>query len=176
MLPEISRLKELFALSLPAWEIFLRGSVIYLSLVLLFRFVARRDVGAVGIADLLIVVLIADASQNAMAGEYKTIADGLLLIVTLIGWSVLLDWLAYHLPWFARLTVASKLLLIDDGKILKRNLRKEFITVEELYAKLRSYGVEDAMEVKKAYLESDGEITVLTKRDQPDSPPKEMKR
>jgi uncharacterized membrane protein YcaP (DUF421 family) len=146
------------------WEIILRGSVIYLSLVLLFRFVVRRDVGAVGIADLLVLVLIADASQNAMAGEYKTIADGLVLICTLLGWNLVLNWMSFRFPKLRKLVEADKLLLIDDGKILMRNLRREFITEEELQAKLRSYGIEDIGAVKRAYLESDGDITVISKK------------
>jgi uncharacterized membrane protein YcaP (DUF421 family) len=154
-------LRELFTLSLPVWEIILRGSVIYLSLVVLFRFVVRRDVGAVGTADLLVLVLIADASQNAMAGEYKTLADGLLLICTLLAWNLLLDWIAFRFPKLEKFLAAEKLLLIDQGRILRRNLRREFITLEELQAKLRGHGIDDVADVKQAYLESDGDITVI---------------
>lgn len=156
-------LQELFSFSLPVWEIILRGSVIYLSLVLLFRYVIRRDVGAVGVADLLVIVLIADASQNAMAGEYKTLADGLLLICTLLGWNLLLDWAAFRFPRIRQLVEADKLLLIDRGQVMKQNLRKEFITEEDLLAKLRGYGIDDVRDVKKAYLESDGDITVVSR-------------
>jgi len=162
----MDQLGELFKLSLPLWEIIVRGSVIYLSLVALFRFVVRRDVGGVGIADLLVIVLIADASQNAMAGEYKTLADGLVLICTLLGWNLLLDWLSYRFPKIRRLVEADKLLLVENGRILERNLRKELLTEEELYAKLRSYGLEDLTEVKKVYLESDGDITVISRHPQ----------
>ena len=163
----MEHLHELFKLSLPLWEIILRGSVIYLSLTLLFRFVARRDIGAVGIADLLVIVLIADASQNAMAGDGKTLADGLVLICTLLGWNLLLDWLAFRFPGMRRLLEADKLLLIDRGRLMKRNLRKELITEEDLLAKLRSYGIDDIRDVKTAYLESDGNITVVSSLGQP---------
>ena len=161
----MDKLLELFTLTLPVWEIFLRGSTIYLSLVVLFRFVVRRDAGAIGTADLLVLVLIADASQNAMAGDYRSIADGLVLVFTLIAWNRTLDWLAFHFPRLGKLFEADKLLLIRDGKIMWRNLRKELITEEELKAKLRSHGLESATEVKQAYLESDGEITVIARND-----------
>ena len=110
-------------------------------------------------------MLIADASQNAMAGEYTTIADGLVLILTLIAWNLILDWLPFRFPRLRRLLEADKLLLIRDGKIQRRNLRREFISDEELYAKLRGNGLESVAEVKQAYLESDGEITVVAKND-----------
>ena len=158
----MEHLHELFKLSLPLWEIILRGSAIYLSLTLLFRFLVRRDIGAVGIADLLVIVLIADASQNAMAGDGKTLADGLVLICTLLGWNLVLDWATFHSPRMRRLLEADKLLLIDRGRLMTRNLRKEFITEEDLLAKLRSYGIDDIRDVKTAYLESDGNITVVS--------------
>ena len=163
----MDQLRELFSFSLPVWEIVLRGSVIYLSLVLLFRFVVRRDVGAVGVADLLVIVLIADASQNAMAGEYKTLADGLVLICTLLGWNVLLDWAAYRFAWIRKFVEGDKLLLVENGRLVHRNLRKQLITEEELQAKLRGYGIEDLSEVKKVYLESDGDFTVISRHPQP---------
>lgn len=159
----MDQLRELFTFSLPVWEIVVRGSAIYLGLVVLFRCLVRRDIGAVGIADLLVLVLIADASQNAMSGDYKTIADGLVLICTLMGWNLLLDWAAYRYPRLARLVQPDKLLLIEHGKLLKRNLRREFITSEELDAKLRAYGIEHVADVERAYLESDGDITVISR-------------
>lgn len=163
----MEKLFGLFTLTLPIWEIVLRGSTIYLSLILLFRFVVRRDTGAVGTADLLILVLIADASQNAMAGEYKTIADGLVLIATLIGWNLLLNWLAFRFPRLRGLVEADKLLLLRDGKMQRRNMRRELITEEELLAKVRGHGLEKLDDVRRAYLESDGEITVIPRGPQP---------
>jgi len=147
------------------WEIVVRGSAIYLSLWAIFRFVVHRDVGAVGIGHILVLVLVADAAQNAMAGGYHTVGEGLVLIATLIAWNVLFDWLAYRFPAFARLAQPSPMVLIRNGRYLRRNMRREFVTVEDLEAKLRSFGVDDVKQVAKATLESDGEITVV-RRDQ----------
>lgn len=66
-------------------ELLLRGSLMYWLLFLLFRFVLRRDTGSIAIADILLLVLIADASQNAMAGGYNTVAEGAVLVGTLVG-------------------------------------------------------------------------------------------
>jgi uncharacterized membrane protein YcaP (DUF421 family) len=156
--------RALFGLSLSPVEIILRGSAIYWFLFLVFRFVIRRDVGAVGVADLLILVIVADASQNAMAGEYKTVSDGMLLVSTLIGWNVLLDWLSFRYPAFRRFAQSPPLRLVKNGRILLRNLRKEFISEEELWGKLREAGVDSLEQVKDAYMEADGQISVITKR------------
>jgi len=157
----MDRLAELFTFSIPVWEIVLRGSVMYLGLFALFRFVARRHAGALGITDLLVLVLVADAAQNAMAGEYRSINDGLLLVATLVAWDLLIDALAYRFRIFARLAEPPPLLLVRDGKVMQRNLRRELMTTEELAAKLRAAGAQHFSEVSRAYMESDGEITVI---------------
>jgi len=93
----------------------------YWLLFLLFRFVVRPDVGAVGIADILVLVLVADAAQNAMAGEYRTVSDGAVLVVTLIGWTLLLDWLALRFRWFNRFAEPRPLPLVRDGRVMRAN-------------------------------------------------------
>ena len=78
---------DAFALQMNPLELVLRGTAVYWALFLLFRFLLRRDAGSLGIADILLLVLIADASQNAMAGGYDSVGDGLVLIATIAGWN-----------------------------------------------------------------------------------------
>lgn len=155
---------ELFGLSVPVWEILIRGTAVYWFLFLVFRFVIRRDVGAVGIADILLLVIVADASQNAMTGETHSITEGLILVSTLIAWNVLLDWLSYRFELVGKLAQPSPLVLFRDGHYQRRNMRREFITEDELWSKLRQQGVESIEEVKSIYLEPDGEISVIKLR------------
>src|SRR5262245_29045605 len=76
-------------------ELFIRGTIMYFTLLLLLRIVVRRRMGSLSVSDLLLLVLIADAAQNAMAGEYKSLPEGVVLCGTIIGWSYALDWLAF---------------------------------------------------------------------------------
>ena len=154
-------LANLFEFSMDPVELILRGTLIYWLLFLLFRLVLRRDVGSIAIADVLVLVLIADASQNAMSGGYETVADGAVLVGTIAAWNWLFDFLTYRFPAVRRLIQAKPLRLIENGKLLRRNLRKEMITQEELMAALRREGVEQVDQVKLATMESDGEITVV---------------
>jgi len=96
-------LAGLFDMTMSPGEIVMRGTAIYWFLFLIFRFVLRRDIGSVTIADVLLLVLIADAAQNAMAGEYKTVSEGMLLISTIVAWNYVLDWGSYRYPAFRRL-------------------------------------------------------------------------
>jgi uncharacterized membrane protein YcaP (DUF421 family) len=152
---------ELFRLSVPPLELVVRGSAMYLFLFVVFRFVVRRRVGSIGMADLLILVIIADAAQNGMSGEYKSVTDAFILVSTLLGWNLLIDWLNFHVPALRGVLEPPPLLLIEDGRVLWRSLRRENLTEDELATKLREQGVRTHAEVAKAYMEPDGQITVL---------------
>jgi uncharacterized membrane protein YcaP (DUF421 family) len=146
-------------------EIFLRGSIVYIAIFFLLRIVLKRQSGAVGITDLLVVVLIADAAQNAMADDYHSIPDGILLVATLIFWSYFLDWLGYRFPQVQRFIHPPPLPLVRNGQLLRRNLRKELITEGELMTQLREQGIADLKTVRSAYMEGDGYISVIKHED-----------
>jgi uncharacterized membrane protein YcaP (DUF421 family) len=152
---------DLFQIHVPVLELVLRGTLVYWLLFCIFRFVLRRDVGAVGIADVLLLVVIADAAQNAMSGGYQTFSEGAILVLTIAGWNWLLDFLSFHFVAVRRFTTPSRLALVRAGVLQRRNLRREYITIEELQEKLREQGIEKLSEVKAAYLEGDGQISVV---------------
>lgn len=152
---------DLFGFSVNPVEIFVRGTVIYWFIFLLFRFLLRRDIGAIGITDVMLIVLIADAASNGMSGGYDSITDGCILIATIVGWSYALDWVSFHSPVIRRFMQPPPLALIQNGKLQRKAMRSELITLEELQAKLREQGIENLDEVKIAHLEQDGEISVL---------------
>jgi uncharacterized membrane protein YcaP (DUF421 family) len=154
--------QALFAFSVSPLELVVRGSAIYAFLFAVFRVLLRRDVGSIAVADVLLLVLIADAAQNAMAGEYRSISDGIVLVSTIIGWNVLIDWLAFRFERVRKLIEPRALPLVRDGRILHRNLRQEMVSVEDLLAKLREHGVEDVAQVRLAHLEGDGEVSVTS--------------
>jgi uncharacterized membrane protein YcaP (DUF421 family) len=152
---------SLFALSASPLEIMLRGSVMFWLLFIIFRFILRRDIGSVGVSEFLFVVIVADASQNAMSGDAKTIADGVLLIATLVFWNFSLDWISYKSKFIRRITEAPPILLVKSGKLQLKNMRREFITREEIFAKIRQQGLERLEQVKEMRLEGDGEISII---------------
>jgi uncharacterized membrane protein YcaP (DUF421 family) len=160
--------RSVFFPSVGVAEIFLRGTIVYLFLFFTLRLL-RREVGAIGISDLLLVVLIADAAQNAMSSDYKSITEGLILVGSIAFWDYFLDWLGYRFPGVRRLIRPAALLLIKDGRMQRRNMRQEMITEEELMGQLREHGIERIEEVKKSYMEGDGRISVITNGSKGDS-------
>ena len=155
---------EIFGLTVPPLELVVRGTAMYLFLFLLFRVVIRRRVGVVGMADILILVIVADASQNAMSGEYKSVTEGAILVGTIIAWNMAIDWLNFHVPALRGWLEPPPLPLIHDGRVLHRNLRQEYVSEDELRAKLREHGVDDVRQVAKAHMESDGQISVIKRQ------------
>jgi uncharacterized membrane protein YcaP (DUF421 family) len=142
-------------------EIFLRGSVVYLALFFMLRFLLKREAGTLSTTDLLLVVLIADASQNAMSSDYKSVPEGLLLVGTIVFWSFFFDFLGERYPVIGRLLHPPPLELVRNGRMIRNNMHKELITKEELMSQLREQGVEHLSEVKRAYMEGDGHISVI---------------
>ena len=146
-------------------RLILRGSLIYLGIFALMRFVLKREAGTIGLPDLLMTVLIADAAQNAMAVEYHSITEGFMLILTIVFWNYTLDWLGQRFPRMARLLHPPPLPLVKDGRLLRRNMRRELITEEELRSHLRQQGITEFAQVQAAYMEGDGQISIIPRED-----------
>jgi uncharacterized membrane protein YcaP (DUF421 family) len=113
------------------------------------------------------VVLVADAASAGLTGDMHTIPDGLLLVATILLWSVALDALAYRWPRLGTLLKARSKMLIEDGRLNRRALHREFITHEELLSTLRLHGLSDIAQVKHARLEPNGMISVIPAEDAP---------
>src|SRR5512138_177672 len=153
--------KSIFYPDTSLWEIILRGSLMYIALFVMLRVILKRQTGTLGMTDLLLITLLADAAQNAMAGEYKSLPDGIALVATIIFWNFLFDWLSFKSEWFGRLIEPAPLPLIKNGRMLRKNMRREFITEDELMMQLREQGLEDVSKVKDAFIESDGRVSVI---------------
>ena len=131
---------DVFGLNVSPAELIVRGTAMYL------------------------LVIIADAAQNGMSGEYRSFTEGAILVTTIVAWNVLTDWLTYKSSRLQKILEPPPLLLIDNGRLLRRNLRVEFVSEDELRSKLREHGVTDYAQVAKAYMESDGEISVIKRQ------------
>jgi uncharacterized membrane protein YcaP (DUF421 family) len=152
--------REVFVPTGSLLELVVRASAMYLLILAGFR-IFRRDAGSLSVSDLLVVVLIADAAQNGMAGEYKSVPEGAVVVITIFAWNYILDWLAYRSRLVHRLLHPPPLRLVRNGEILYRNLRAQLITRSDLLEQLREQGVDDVRDVKTCCLEGDGRMSVI---------------
>jgi uncharacterized membrane protein YcaP (DUF421 family) len=156
--------RDVFVPTRPLLEMFARGTIMYLVIFALLRFVLKRQTGGLSTPDVLLVVLLADAAQNGMANEYRSVTEGITLVCTIIFWNFTIDWLEYRFPAMERILRPAPLLLIQDGRILRRNLRRELVTMDELMSRLREESVSDPSEVLQAHMEPDGTISVKKRK------------
>lgn len=153
---------KLFYLELPVAELILRGSVFYFGILFLLRILPRRTGGELGVMDLIFVILIAEAAAHSL-GEYSSLTDGFIVIGTLMAWNYLVNVLSYHFPLIEKLVSAPPMLIVKEGMFLRRNMRREYLTEEEVMEQIRKAGIEEVKDVKKAFIESDGTISVIAK-------------
>ncbi len=152
---------ELFIPTHGILEMFARGTIMYLALFAIFRFIVQRQRSAIGIPDVLVIVLIADAAQNGFAREYRSITEGIFVVLTIVFWDFLLDWLGYRSKFFAWLVRPAPLPLVRQGELIRRNLRQEMISVDELRGAARQQGIASLKDVRAAHLEPNGDISFI---------------
>lgn len=157
--------REVFVPTDSLLEVVVRGTIMYLALFFALRFLMKRQAGEVGIADILVIVLISEAAQNALVGEAKSVPEALLLVGTILFWSYALNWLSFRFPALSKLTGGSPLPLVEHGRPNRPNLRRALITEDELMGQLREQGVDDLAKVKLAQLEGDGKLSVVRRDD-----------
>ncbi len=158
-LPDFS-LQELLRIEASVAGLIVRGTLLYIGILLIFRFLPRRTGGELATMDLVFVLLISEAATHSL-GEYSSVTEGFIVICTLVFWDYMINALSFRFSAIERLFSAPPLLLIKNGKLNLRHMRREFITHEELMESLRKEGFEDIKQVKKAVVEADGKISII---------------
>jgi uncharacterized membrane protein YcaP (DUF421 family) len=148
-------------------EVALRTGVVYTFLVIALRVGGKREIGQLSILDLIVLLVIADAVQNAMVGENTTLWGGLVAAGTLLVLDKSLKLLAQRSRGVKRVLEGEPRLLIRNGKLLERAMREEGIDREELETAVRSHGLAAIGDVDFAVLERDGTISVVPKAGDP---------
>ncbi|GAB3922464.1 DUF421 domain-containing protein [Larkinella terrae] len=144
-------------------EMIIRGTLTYWFIFVYLR-IFRRGTGQLNLSDLLLITMISDAAQNAMAGPYESVTEGLFLVGTLVFWDYLIDWLGYRSVFLKRIVEPDPVLLVKNGQLMRQNMKKEMISEDELISILRENGVEDYHNVKMCYLEGSGNVSVIEKK------------
>jgi uncharacterized membrane protein YcaP (DUF421 family) len=158
---------DMFAPDESLWGSFLRGVVVYLSVLVMFRVVLRRQGGSIGLPDVMLVVLVSEAASQGLTGDAKSVPNGLVTVLALLVCNYTLDWLSYRWPWLHRLLEPPPLVLVENGRVRREHLERERISGDELAAQLRENGVDDVSRVKRATLESEGSVSVVKADDPP---------
>lgn len=154
---------DALALETPLWEIFARASILYIALNVLLRLVPKRQTGSLSPNDMIALVIIGTLGADAIAGGSQSLLDLLLMVLIIMLWDYLFNLAEYYIPPYRKFAQHSPTLLIHNGILIEKNLRREKLTEEELLENLRLSGVPEIAEVWQAVLEADGQISVIKK-------------
>jgi len=123
---------------------------VYLAVLGLLRMAGKRELGQMSLADLVVILVIANAVQNALNGADPSLTGGLVSAATLVGMSYLLDRFGRRVPFLGRLVVGEPTLLLQDGRLIEENLRREHLQPADLEMASREHGVADLSDVAAA--------------------------
>lgn len=149
------------------WEKVVRSVVVYLFILVAFRFTGKRQVGQLTPFDLVVLLLISNVVQNAVIGPDSSLTGGLIgaVVILLLNWAIVE--ITYRSKRARRLIEASPTLLVHNGRILHDALARERVTLDDLHAALRRAGLVEASEVRFAVLEENGAISVVPRGSAP---------
>jgi len=151
----------MFSLDVSGWSIVLRTVIVYVALLLGLRLAGKREMGQMTPFDLVVILLIANAVQNAMVGPDTSVTGGLIAAGVLIVGNYGVAQGRERLPWFRRAVEGTPTLLINDGKLVTEHLRQEGLDEDEVLMAIREHGVADVKDVRMAVLETDGSISIV---------------
>ncbi|GMV51603.1 DUF421 domain-containing protein [Nitrospirales bacterium NOB] len=139
----------------------LRGATMYLFLLVVFRLAGRRTLAQTTVFDLALLLIISEATQNAMLGQDYSVTHGILVILTLVGLDILLSLLKQRAPFLARWIDGKPLVLIDEGRPLGDLMRRARVDLEDILRAGREQGVEGLHRIRYAVLETSGTISII---------------
>jgi uncharacterized membrane protein YcaP (DUF421 family) len=151
----------MFVVHVPAWEIVIRTAVVYLVILVGLRLAGKREVGQLTVIDLVVLLLISNAVQNAMLGPDTSLLGGIIAVAVLLTMSVILAQLRVRSQRLSRLVQGSPTVLVLHGELIPGHMRREGLDEDTLLAALREHGVADVKDVEMAVLEVDGSISVV---------------
>ena len=150
-------------MSIPFWELILRGLLIYIFLILLLRASGKRQIGQMSPFDLVLLMVLSNAVQNSMNGGDNSVTSGLILAVTLVAANWTVGKITSSSKTMEKLIDGSPQVLFHNGQICGKVLSEDQITRQELIAAIHKAGYNDLCEIRTAILENDGSISVIPK-------------
>jgi uncharacterized membrane protein YcaP (DUF421 family) len=150
----------MFTMGSPAWGIAVRTIVVYVAVFAGLRLMGKRELGQMNVFDLVVILLIANAVQNAMVGPDASLQGGLLAAGVLLVINRALAEARLRGPW-GKLIEGMPTILVQDGRYLEPAMRKEEIEPEEVQEAMREHGIDSIESVKLAVLEVDGSISIV---------------
>lgn len=151
----------MWTLETPWYELVTRGTVMYFFMFLLMRIWGKKHLAEVSAFDFILLLFISESVQNSLVDDDKSILGGMIVISTLLFWSVVINKLTFRSRRIEKLADGTPKILIKNGILFDSVLKKQEISEQELFQALREGGVTEIKDVKQATIESNGHISVV---------------
>ncbi|KRA81868.1 hypothetical protein ASD78_00925 [Lysobacter sp. Root667] len=158
-------MSDAFDLSMPWWHYLLRACVVYFVLLVMIRVSGKRSMGQFTSFDMLLVVLLGNAVQNALLGTDTTVGGGLILAATLIALNWGVGYVSSRSDRAERLFEGVPVVLARDGHVYREILRRELVSRADFHKAMRENDCAEVDHIGLATLETNGHITILRRGD-----------
>jgi uncharacterized membrane protein YcaP (DUF421 family) len=152
---------DVFGIHAPFWEIVYRSGIVYVAIVLGMRLTGARQLGQMTPFDLVLILLIANAVQNAMVGTDVTVLGGLTAAATLLVLNRAVAVATDRLPIFRRALEGEPVLLLNSGQLLEKAIQRVGLSDDMVMQAMREHGFDDLQKIHAAVLEVDGTISIV---------------
>jgi uncharacterized membrane protein YcaP (DUF421 family) len=142
-------------------DLVLRAAVIFTFVLLLTRVIGRRELGSMQPFDLILLIVLGDALQQGLTQDDYSITGAVLVVGTIALLQVFVSWLSYRFPRTRPILEGEPLIIVQDGKVIERNLKRERLTVEEINEEARKQQIAHLSDVRFAVLETGGQISFI---------------
>jgi len=146
-------------------ESVIRPALVYLFVLLLLRLTGKRTLAQITSFDFVLLLIISEATQQALIGEDNSMINSLIVVATLIGINIVMSLLKQRSKWFDRLLDDIPLVIVADGKPLKDRMDKARVDEDDvLDAARENHGLERMEQIRHAILERDGQISIIPRQ------------
>lgn len=139
-----------------------RGIIIYIFLLILFRFIGKRSLSQTTTFDFILLLIISEVTQQALVGDDYSVTGSIILISTLIGTDLLLNKIKDSSKYFDKIAEGMPIIIVDNGKPLQERMKKARVNNEDIIESARNkFGIEKMEQIKYAVLEKNGDISII---------------
>jgi len=152
----------MFALTPDLWQVVLRTAIVYILVLAGLRLAGKREMGELASFDFVMILLIANAVQNAMTGPNTSLMGGVIAAATLLVLNYSVSALVHRYPRLRRIILGQRTTLIEQGIPQLDTLEREHIDEDEIMTAAREHDILKISDIRTAWLEVDGNITFQT--------------
>jgi uncharacterized membrane protein YcaP (DUF421 family) len=144
-------------------DIVFRAIALYVFIVVLMRVIGRRELSSMTPVDLVLLIVLGDTVQQGLTQDDYSVTGAIIAVGTIAGLQVVSSWLGFRFRPVRRVLEGQPIVLVEDGKVIDRNMRRDRLTPDDLAEAMRQHEIAQLSDVEWAILESNGEISFIKK-------------